>query len=439
MSSGSTVDATTIGWSSSSAIDIDMSATINSSTFSAAYPYCAYWNDTDNQWQKGAADDRGAFKVDMIYSGMTGLVYNNMDDGNQAVLFFTSDPGSVANWTAYDGPTSNVDWDTHEVGAAIFPSIHTSGMSTDFDQQFPLDSAYLMANFARSEQVLKANPYWYVLAGAYATPANQIKSPPYTALWVSPETQSVGNAGNMYGTPDAGWYVFARNGYTDGTAEGQTPTSNGRAVYIPHAWKSGASNDDGYMGFGGPDNFPFFCVALDDYTGTTGSGGTDDWTDPYDWSTPKYSATFDISTGTGTNFSISNVSESGSGANDWEPYTWQPIRGSSTSITALWKASSSGAFSGSGNQFFADTKLQHARLRNITSGSEYDIWQSATASVLDQYDYQNFGNSGGGEPWGSGPTFYCRWWFNSPDGTTTYAKFADGDTLQLDFYYTDDP
>ena len=431
MSSGSTVDATTIGWSSSSAIDIDMSATINSSTFSAAYPYCAYWNDTDNQWQKGTADDRGAFKVDMIYGGMTGLLYNNMDDGTQAVLFYTSDPGSVSGWTAYDGPTSNTDWDTHQVGAALLPRLDTSTLNQDFDHQFPLDAAYQMPNVIRTN-ASATSPLNYAPQGVYASPANQVKAPPYIACWVSQETEDVGG----YGCPGAGWYVYARNGYSDGTAEGGTPTSNGRAQYIAHAWKSGAGNDDGYMGTGGPDNFPFFWAALDDYSGSTGSGGTDSWTDPFDWSSPNYTATMTI-TAAGSNFTLSNVSESGATA-DWQPYTYQPLRGGPNQVFILWKASSGGAFNGSGNDFFADTKLQHARLRNTTSGSEYDIWATATASAADQYTKLTYGDSSQNEPWGSGPTFYLRWAYNTGDGTSTYAKFSDGDTIQLDLFYTDD-
>lgn len=327
--------------------------------------------------------------------------------------------------------TSSTDWDTHQVGAFLIPTMDTNGFVKDYDHQFPLDAAYIAPGRLRTSSA-GTGPYNYTTNGDYGSPANQVKAPPYAAVWVSPETE----AGGGYGCPDAGWRVYKRNGYSDGTAEGGTPSSNGRAEYIAHAWKSGADNDDGYLGIGGSDAFPFFVVLLDDYSGSTGSGGTDSWTDPFDWSSPNYTATATISAA-GSNFSLSSVSESGATA-DWEPYTITPLRGSSTQVFILWKASSGGAFNGSGNDFFADTKLQHARLRNTTSGSEYDIWDSASGSAADKYTKLTFGDSNAVEPWGSGTTFYLRWSYNTGDGTTTYAKFSDGDTIQLDLFYTDD-
>ena len=327
--------------------------------------------------------------------------------------------------------TGSTDWDTHEVGAALLVRMDTSGLNTDFDHQFPLDSAYQFPNFLGTNAAGTA-PNNYVPAGAYATPANQVKAPPYLGVWVSQETEDSGG----YGCPDAGWYVFARNGYSDGTAEGGTPSSNGRALYIPHAWKAGAINDDGFLGQGGSDTFPFLWVALDDYSGTTGSGGTDSWTDPYDWSSPRYTMTATISTA-GSNFSLSSISESGDTA-DWQAYGYQPFRANSTAVNLIMVASSGGAFNGSGTDFFADTKLQHARLQNTTSGSEYDIWTPATGSAADQYHALVYGNSSGNEPWGTGSLFYLRWKFYSGDGTTTFAKFSDGDTIRLDLFYTDD-
>lgn len=126
--SGTSIDATNIGWSSGSKIDVDMSGTINTTPFASGYPYVAYWNETDNTWRKGTADDRGAFKVDMIYSmDSPTLLYNSMDDGTQAVLFYTSDPGSVSGWTAYDGPDgSGSDWDTEEDGIVVDNVFDTS-------------------------------------------------------------------------------------------------------------------------------------------------------------------------------------------------------------------------------------------------------------------------------------------------------------------------
>ena len=323
------------------------------------------------------------------------------------------------------------DWDTHEVGAFVIPRLDSSAFVEDFDHQFPLDAAYNSVGRVTSSGSGSA-PYVYVTNGAFGNAANQIKAPPYVAVWVSSEHDAAGG----YGHNDDGWYVFKRNGYSDGTAEGGTPADNNRAVYIPHAWKSGANNNDGYLGIGGSDAFPFFVVNLDDYSGSTGSGGTDSWTDPFDWSSPNYTMTATLVATASSNFSLGSVSESGATA-DWEPYTYQPLRGGSQYIFILMKVSSGGSFS-SGNDFFADTKLQHARLRNTTSGSEYDIWTPATGTAADQYIKVVFGDSGTNEPWGTGTLTYLRWLYNSGDGTTTFAKFSAGDTIQLDLFYTDD-
>lgn len=435
MTSGNSIDATHIGWSSGSKIDVDMSNTVNTTPFAAAYPYVAYWNETDNTWRKGTADDRGAFKVDMIYSvSSPTLLWGSMDDGSQAVLFYTSDPGSVSGWTAYDGPDGSSDWTDNELGASFISRLDTNYLPHDYVQKYPLDSALQNVN-RLSGYSGGSSPFNYAANGQYASPANQIKAPLFYGIWVSPQHDT--DSGTAYGHNDDGWYVFKRNGYSDGTAEGGTPTSNGRAEYIPWAWPTGANNDDGYLGTGGSETYPFFGVALSAYSGTTGSGGTDSWTAPADWSSPRYTATFTAGSTGGSNFNVTNVSESGD-TGDWEPYTWQPLRGSSTAVTLIWRASNSGSFGGNGNTFFADTKLQHARLRNITTGSEYDFWDSATSSGSDGYNSVAYGDSGSNEPWGSGNTFYLRFNYSSGDGTTSYAKISAGDTLQLDFYYIDD-
>ena len=326
--------------------------------------------------------------------------------------------------------SSTTDWDTHQVGAFLIPRLDTGGFSRDFDHQFPLDSAYIAVGRMNTNSAATA-PYNYAPNGDYGNPANQVKAPPYAAVWVSSETAAISG----YGRPDAGWRVYKRNGYSDGTAEGGTPTSAGRAVYIAHAWKSGVDNDDGYLGIGGTDTFPFFVVNLDDYSGTTGSGGTDDWTDPFNWSSPKYTLTATLVATGSSNFSLSSVSESGATA-DWQPNAYQPLRGGSQQVFFLLKPSSGGSFSGSTTEFFDETKLNHARLRNTTSGSEYDIWTSPTASLGDQYTRVTFGNSNSSEP-GSNP-IYLRWSFNSPAGTSAFAKFSAGDTIQIDLFYTDD-
>jgi len=368
------------------------------------------------------------------YDGASNPGTNNLTAvGPSSVVYLTQyTTGDYANWSAYDGGTAlPPDWTTHEVGAFLIPRLDTGDFVKDFDQQFPLDGAYISVDRV-ADSGSGSGTSTYTLNGDFASGANQIKSPPYAAVWVSSEHDAAGG----YGHNDDGWYVFKRNGYSDGTAEGGTPSDNNRAVYIPHAWKSSANNNDGYLGVGGSDAFPYFVVNLDDYSGTTGSGGTDGWTDPFDWSSPKYTMTATLVATASSNFSLGSVSESGATA-DWEPYTYQPLRGDSQYVFILMNVSSGGSYS-SGNDFFSKTKLQHARLRNTTSGSEYDIWDSASGSAADQYYQVRFGDSGSNEPWGTGTLTYLRWNYNTGDGTTTFAKFSAGDTIQLDIFYTDD-
>jgi hypothetical protein len=62
------------------------------------------WNSTSGKWRKGVAYARGAFKTDMIYTGMSDLGFNILNDSPCAFIIFTSDPGDVSGWRDYDGP-----------------------------------------------------------------------------------------------------------------------------------------------------------------------------------------------------------------------------------------------------------------------------------------------------------------------------------------------
>jgi hypothetical protein len=349
----------------------------------------------------------------------------------QAVDSQASDTPKSDTHTFTTNAASTADWDTHQQGAGVLNRFDTDTVSVDYDHQFPLASG-VYATLRGNPVGGGTAPYTYGFEGGYGNPGSQVQSPLYCAVWFSPEHEAAGG----YAHNDDGWYVYKRNGYSDGTAEGGTPTSNGRAQYIPHAWPTGANNNDGRIGIGGSDTFPGFFVVMDDYTGTSGAGGTDSWTAPFDWSSPNYTATFTLVATGSSNFNLSNVSDSGPAADDWQAHTYQPMRGSSQQIFILWRLSTGGTFS-DGNDFFADTKLQHARLRNTTSGSEFDLWDSPTSSVYDEAYAVRFGDSSGIEPFSSNP-FYLRWLYNTGDGTAAYAKFSAGDTVQLDFFYTDD-
>lgn len=101
---GSAMEPYQLNWASADNLSLNMDQTVNTNSCALALPYCAYWNSTSQKWRKGVAVARGTFKSDMIYSGMSDLSYNIMDDNPCAFIIFASDPGSVAGWRNYDGP-----------------------------------------------------------------------------------------------------------------------------------------------------------------------------------------------------------------------------------------------------------------------------------------------------------------------------------------------
>ncbi len=103
---GTAMEPYELNWASANNLSLNMDQTVNTNTCAAALPYCAYYNSTSQKWRKGVAVARGAFKSDMVYSGMVDLSYGIMDDAPCAFIIYTSDPGDVSGWRNYDGPTS---------------------------------------------------------------------------------------------------------------------------------------------------------------------------------------------------------------------------------------------------------------------------------------------------------------------------------------------
>ncbi|MCP4743879.1 MAG: hypothetical protein GY871_16865 [Actinomycetales bacterium] len=106
----SSVEIDLMGWASATSLKLFMSATVNTTTFTAGLPYAAHWMEQEGRWRKLEAADRGPSKSDMRYTFTSGdypnYLFNNMGQPDQAILFFESDPGDVSKWRPYDGPTS---------------------------------------------------------------------------------------------------------------------------------------------------------------------------------------------------------------------------------------------------------------------------------------------------------------------------------------------
>lgn len=325
-------------------------------------------------------------------------------------------------------PVSAVNWTDNNVGSFLTQSWNTNAFRADWDYNWDADPTYRYAGRMATSSG-GSSPYHYSPESNYYTPANVILTPPYVAVWCPPEHTTDGSA---YGRNDtSGWYLYERNGYIDGTPEGSTPSGNTRAKYQALAWPTGANNDDGYMGMGGGDTYKFFIAQFSSYSGPTGSGGTDSWTAPFDWSTPRYTMTATIAAQNGTKneYSLSGISETGD-TGDWQAYGYYPLRGNSTNLDIIYQISTSGSYT-SGNDFFDKTELQHLRLQNTTVGSEWDTWENAT------YRSVKFGDSSSNEPWGAGITTYLRTLYFTGGGLTAFGNFSVGDTIQLDLFYTD--
>lgn len=326
------------------------------------------------------------------------------------------------------GAAPAVDWTDNNVGGSLIQIINTGGWSHDYDYHYPLVSPYVepsrFGSRWASTNSAGTNPYLYSPEGTFATPANVILSPPYVAVWIPPETAAETN----YASNDTkGWHLFERDGYFDGTPEGSTPSANTRAIYKPLAWPTGSNNDDGFLGVGGSLYKPFI-AQLSSYSGSTGSGGTDSWSDPFDWSSPRYTLTATLTTSSWADqFNFTSISESGD-TGDWEPYGSTPLRFGSQYVDLLWSLTTSGSYS-SGNDFFSKTKLNHGRLRNLTNG--YDIWNNAS------YRYYRMCNSSEIEPWGTSAVSRNRFAYFTGGGTTQLSSFSVGDTIQFDMYYSD--
>jgi hypothetical protein len=165
------------------------------------------------------------------------------------------------------GPPSS-DWDTYEEGAGTVPALSTSDQTVTYDSSYPNQNA----SWALRVTNVGGNwPFQYAPGTNFMSAADKATMSPYVAIYCqADEFNGRGNA--------AGWYVFGPG--VDNTPE------NGTIDYpAPVAWPTGANDGTGKLdsNVSGVVN----CVVwLSDYTGSTGDGGTDSWTEPTDLLTP---------------------------------------------------------------------------------------------------------------------------------------------------------
>jgi hypothetical protein len=231
----------------------------------SADPNYTFW--APYAWPTGGADGAG-----------NTIEFSNIQfaDGPIAVVALDQYNGSIGNggtdsWTEPTvllGPTGD-DWDTYEEGAGTVPALSTSDQTVTYDSNYPNQNA----SWALRVTNVGGNwPFQYAPGTNFMSAADKATMSPYVAIYCqADEFNGRGNA--------AGWYVF-------GPGVDNNPGENGTIDYqAPVAWPTGANDGTGKLdsNVSGVVN----CVVwLSDYTGSTGDGGTDSWTEPTDLLTP---------------------------------------------------------------------------------------------------------------------------------------------------------
>ena len=196
------------------------------------------------------------------------------------------------------GSSSSGDWDTHQLGFGMINKFSTSSNNIAFDPAYPDITGANSTQFNGSNVGNGVTwPYLYGPRSRYAAPADKANMPSYCAIYISAEEAASGlTAANA-----EGWYVF-------GPGVDQDPGNAGYIDYAPNpvAWPTSSNSTDGLLGV----NTGYSChtVWLDDYTDTTGSGGTDSWTKP-----PMVAWPLSTYQGAGSNNSIHWRSNNGNG------------------------------------------------------------------------------------------------------------------------------
>ena len=231
-----------------------------------------------------------SYKFEILFSQAGVATWLPIQDGPSYV--WTPDPGTNGfDWrvtvTATDGgltdsetfipsgpiaiPTGEAnDWDTYQLGMGMINSFSTSGNDIAFGLDYPDTTGGNAYQFNGSNAGNGVTwPYLYGPRSRYAAPADKANMPSYAAIYISAEeAASDATAANA-----EGWYVF-------GPGVDQDPGNSGYIDYAtnPVAWPSTSRSADGLIGVN--NGYSASVVWLSDYTGDTGVGGTDSWTEP---------------------------------------------------------------------------------------------------------------------------------------------------------------
>ena len=214
------------------------------------------------------------------------------DDGS------TSDSETFLSSGRIEESTATNNWDTYQLGMGMINNFSTSSNKIAFDLAYPDITGANAFEFNGSNAGNGITwPYLYGPRSRYSAPNDKANMPPYAAIYVSAaEAASGATAANA-----EGWYVF-------GPGVDDNPGNAGYIDYAPNplAWPSACNSADGLIGVN--TGYSAHTVWLSDYTGTTGVGGTDSWTEP-----PVTAWPLSTYQGAGTDIAIHWRSNNGNG------------------------------------------------------------------------------------------------------------------------------
>jgi hypothetical protein len=189
-------------------------------------------------------------------------------------------------------------WSAYQLGMGMINEFSTNGGNTiAFDLGYPDLTGANAYEFNGSNSGGGTWPYLYGPRSRFATVGDKADMPPYAAIYISAAEAASG----LTQANAEGWYVF-------GPGIDDNPGNSGYIEYAPNplAWPSASNSTDGLLGVN--NGYSAHTVWLSDYTGGTGVGATDSWTEP-----PMVAWPLSTYQGAGSDISIHWRSNNGNG------------------------------------------------------------------------------------------------------------------------------
>lgn len=201
------------------------------------------------------------------------------------------------------------NWYTYEEGAGTIYRFSTSATNIDYNSLYPSTTPATQAMAFNTSS--GTWPYLYAPRTNFTTTANHPLMAAYIAIYVT-DAEEANPPGAGRGNAE-GWYVFENDGP-------QIPGSNSSVQYLPHAWPTGCKSTDGHLDLNS-SGFYNGVVYLSNYTGSTGLGGTDNWSAPIgsllDWDNSGYVGAYAGTTTHVQGVGVQYISDPGI----WDPYS----------------------------------------------------------------------------------------------------------------------